>query len=149
MTLAEFTHILETYGSNAQRWPESDRANCLELVNSNPQAKSLMSSFVQLDSKLDAISHTEFPGLETRVLAQSLPPKNISKLDKFIAWLLPESDPFSSLWRPALTACLPLVFGIVVGNFYSFDFEVGDDGFQYWDDELLMLSFNDYSENQP
>jgi hypothetical protein len=39
-----------------------------------------------------------------------------------------------------------LVFGIVLGNYFSFGIGIEDDGFQYWDDELAMLSLTDYTE---
>ncbi|MCG8414581.1 MAG: hypothetical protein MI746_10230 [Pseudomonadales bacterium] len=148
MTLDEFTHILEVYGSDAEQWPDSQREACLHFTKVNTQAKALLASYQQLDAKLNTIAAPSFPGLEQRVLTQSLPAKQSGLLDSIINWLLPEADSWSDLWRPATAACLPLVLGIVVGNFYSFGITVEDDGFQYWDDELLMLSFNEYSGEQ-
>lgn len=149
MTLDEFTHILETYGANESRWPHESRDECQNFIQSNPRAQELLLSFSELDNTLNAIPQPHFPGLEQRVLTQYLPERQKHVLDKLISWLLPESNSFNALWLPALTACLPLVFGIVVGNFYSFGYDIEVDGFQYWDDELIMLSFNDYSGSQP
>ena len=51
------------------------------------------------------------------------------------------------MWKPVAAACLPLVFGIILGNFYSFGVTFESDEIEYWEDELSMLSFNNYSEN--
>ncbi len=148
MTLDEFTHILEVYGSDAEQWPGAQREACLHFTKVNAQAKAMLASYQQLDANLNAIAPPSFPGLEQRVLSQSLPSRQSGFLDSIISWLLPATDSWSNLWRPLTAACLPLVFGIVVGNFYSFGITIEDDGFQYWDDELLMLSFNEYSGEQ-
>jgi len=149
MTLDEFTYILESFGTDKRQWPESERAACQQLLQSSPEAQALLSSFARLEASLDNVPQPVFPGLETRVLNQKLPDKQFDVFDRLFTWLLPETDSIKGLWRPAAAACLPLVFGIVVGNFYSFGYDTADDGFQYWDDELLMLSFNDYSESRP
>ena len=149
MTLDEFTHILESFGAEQCQWPETERVACQQLLQSSPEAQALLSSFRRLEASLDTIPQPVFPGLETRVLNQELPDKQLDIFDRLFSWLLPETDSVDRLWRPAVAACLPLVFGIIVGNFYSFGYDSTDDGFQYWDDELLMLSFNDYSESQP
>jgi hypothetical protein len=39
-----------------------------------------------------------------------------------------------------------LAFGIVVANYFSFGVGIENDGFQYWGDELAMLSLTDYTE---
>lgn len=148
MTLDEFTHIVEVYGPDARHWPEAQREACRQFSEANEEARELLDSYHRLSENLAAIPTPAFPGLEQRVLSQSLPPKQSSLLDSIINWLLPHSESWSDLWRPVTAACLPLVFGIVVGNFYSFGITAEDDGFQYWDDELLMLSFNEYSGEQ-
>ena len=51
-------------------------------------------------------------------------------------------------WRPALAACLPLVFGIVLGNYYSFGISSEVDEFDYWEDELAMIALTDISESE-
>lgn len=146
MTVDKFNDILETFGCDSRHWPESDRETCLQLMAENPQAKDLFERHLLLASNLDQLQVPDFPGLEQRVLSQNLPPRAQGILDRFVNWLLPAADSGSRLWRPALAACLPLVMGIVVGNFTSFGIDTGSDGFQYWEDELIMLSFNEYSE---
>ena len=49
-------------------------------------------------------------------------------------------------WRPLSAACLPMLVGIVMSNYFTFGVDVADQGFQAWDDELVMLSLTDTSE---
>ena len=88
-----------------------------------------------------------FSGLEAKILGQSLPPRTPSLLEQLLEWLLPNSGFTLRLWQPVAAACLPLVFGIVLGNFYSFGVTFESDEMEYWEDELTMLSLNNYSEN--
>ena len=87
-----------------------------------------------------------FPGLESRILNQPLPERNRGLFEAAVNWLMPEGSLGNQVWRPAIAACIPLVFGIVLGNYFSFGIGVEDDGFQYWGDELAMLSLTDYPE---
>lgn len=147
MTVDKLNDILETCGCDSSHWPEPDKQECLKLIASDARARALFERHQFLASQLDQIPVPRFPGLEQKILSQGLPPRASSLLDRFVNWLLPASDGGSRLWRPALAACLPLVMGIVVGNFTSFGIDTGSDGFQYWEDELTMLSFNEYSDN--
>ena len=65
-------------------------------------------------------------------------------LDQALDWLLPRSDRLLAwIWRPALVACLPLVCGIYMANFFSF----GITGPELaWEEELSLLALNDYAE---
>lgn len=146
MTLDQLQKLLETYGCNESHWPLETREQCHSLIAREPAAQTLLKQYQMLDEQLDQLQSPEFPGLEQRVLNQDLPLRGTGLIDRLLNWLVPSSATGAGLLRPALAACLPLVLGIVVGNFYSFGFEAYGDGFQYWEDELLMLSFNDYSE---
>ena len=107
-----------------------------------------MQQFTLLEQSLDELAPPAFLGLETRILIQALPPQNQSLIDKLVAWLFPDHGSSLSLWRPTFAACLPLVFGLLVGNFTDL-VNLEDSGdYQYWDDELIMLSFNDYSDSE-
>ena len=61
-------------------------------------------------------------------------------------WLISDENFSKQVWRPIVAACIPLAFGIVLGNYFSFSIGIEDYGFQYWDDELVMLSFTDFTE---
>ncbi len=147
MTLDEFSLVLDTYGNDRDNWPVETLAECESLLNSNFEARQLLQSHNQLAEALNRIPTPEFPGLESRVLNQYLPPRLRSPVDRLMEWLLPESSSVVGFWRPAMAACLPLVFGIVLGNYYSFGIDNSYE-FDNWDDELLMIAFTDTETGQ-
>lgn len=143
MTLIEFERTLELFGSQPKAWPQDIRLACEALLRSSKDARQLLNEYSELDTLLSDIKSPSFSGLEQRILNQELPSQQ-SWMDSFIRWLVP--DGFNlQLWRPAAAACLPLFFGIVVGNFYSFGISEQDPALEYWDDELTLLSLNDLS----
>lgn len=147
MKIEEFTRIVETYGSESTRWPAELREECIAYMASDPTARTLINRQWELEKLLDQMPVPAFSGLESRVLNQPLPAHKGSLVDQVLTWLLPENSFGKLIWRPAMLACLPLVFGMVIGNFFSFGVGLENDGFAYWDDELTMLSLNDYTEN--
>ena len=146
MTLEKFTRIIDLYGCESARWPQSLLAECESFVTNNIEARTLLNQQYQVDESMEKLEVPDFPGLETRVLNQSLPKHNRSFFEEAMSWLIPDEYFGKQVWRPAIAACIPLVFGIVVGNYFSFGIDIEDDGFQYWDDELVMLSLTDYTE---
>jgi len=147
MNLQEFTRIIDLYGAEAARWPKRVRAECERFVANNVQARALLNQQWVVDELLEQIETPQFSGLESRVLNQALPEQNSGPFDAIIEWLIPSSGATQNYWRPAIAACLPLVFGIVLANYFSFGVGIESDGFQYWGDELAMLSLTDYTEN--
>ncbi len=147
MTLDQLNELLETYGCNENQWPTNVREQYQNLIARSPEAKALLEQHRALEEQLSSISVPEFAGLEQKVLHQTLPAREAGMLDRLVNWLIPANETPGKLLRPAFAACLPLVLGIVVGNFYHFGYDSISDGFQYWDDELLMLSFSDYNES--
>jgi hypothetical protein len=146
MTLDEFTRIIDLYGTESERWPRSQRAECESFLANNIEARGLLNQQWQIDDLLAKLEQPNFPGLETRVLNQPLPERSRSPLDAIISWLIPNDSFGKQVWRPAVAACIPLVFGIVLANYFSFGIGVEENGFQYWDDELALLSLTDYTE---
>ena len=146
MTLEEFTRIIDMHGSESAHWPKRLRAECEAFVANNIEARSLLNQQWSVDELMEQLEVPNFPGLETRVLNQTLPERNRSFLDPIVDWLLPQGGYGQHLWRPAVAACLPLVFGIVLANYFSFGVGIENDGFQYWGDELAMLSLTDFTE---
>lgn len=147
LTMTDFTEIVDRYGAAPESWPASVRAACQQLLSEDALARELLQQQRRLDMLLDAVPVPEFPGLESRIQNQPLPPRSRSLVDTVLEWLFPSNAPGKQFWRPAMAACLPLVVGIVVGNFFSFGISNESPGFDYWDDELYMLSLNDYTEN--
>jgi hypothetical protein len=146
MTLEKFTRIIDLYGCESARWPQSLRAECESFVANSIEARTLLNQQCQVDEIMGQLQVPNFPGLETRVLHQPLPKRSRSFSEEVMSWLLPDEYFGKQVWRPAIAACIPLVFGIVLGNYFSFGIGIEDDGFQYWDDELAMLSLTDYTE---
>ena len=147
MTLEEFGKIIESYGSSSERWPVDMRKECENFIADNSEARELVNRQLELEMLMDQIAVPEFPGLEARVLDQQLPSRKLAPLDQFLEWLLPADKSGKQFWRPAMVACLPLIFGIIIGNFYNFGVGLQGESFEYWDDELYILSLNDYTEN--
>lgn len=146
MTLEEFTRIIDLHGWESTRWPKSLRAECESFVANNIEARTLLNQQLQVDEIMGQLEVPSFPGLETRVLNQPLPEREQSFFEEVMSWLIPQENFGKRVWHPAIAACIPLVFGIVLGNYFSFGIGIEDDGFQYWDDELAMLSLTDYTE---
>lgn len=146
MTLDEFTRIIDLHGSESARWPKRLRAECESFVANNVEARTVLNQQWQVEEVMAQLEVPSFPCLETRVLNQPLPERNRSFLEDVMSWLIPDEYFGNQVWRPAIAACIPLVFGIVLGNFFSFGIGIEDDGFQYWDDELAMLSLTNYTE---
>lgn len=143
MTLAEFKNIIDTFGTQPEDWPEDAKKPLQALLESSAEAQLVFAEQTELERMLGQLQAPMFSELEQKILNQSLPPRQ-SWLDKLVAWIIPDS--FSlQLWRPALVACFPLVVGIVVGNYFSFGVSDQELALEYWDDELTLLSFNDFS----
>jgi hypothetical protein len=148
MILKELTKIIECYGTQSECWPEADRDAALDLIASDSDAKQMLSQYMQLNALLDQHQVPEFPNLESRILNQNLPARSKALLDKLLDWLLP-ATPAKLLWRPVVVACMPLLFGVLVGNFFNFGVNIEYvETAEYWEDELYLLSLNDYPESQ-
>jgi len=144
MTPERFAQIVETCGSQPERWPAEERLAAEAHCRESPQAQAMRAQFAQLDALLDALPVPAMPGLEQRVLRNVASLTRDSLLDQTLDWLLPHSDRLLAwVWRPTLVACLPLVCGIYMANFFSF----GITGTEHtWEEELALLSLNDYAE---
>lgn len=144
MTPERFAQIVETCGCQPERWPAQDRVAAEAWLRENSQAQALWAEFAQLEALLDALPVPAMPGLEQRVLRRAASLTRDSLLDRALDWLLPRSDRLLAwVWRPALVACLPLVCGIYMANFFSF----GIPGHELaLEEELSLLALNDYAE---
>lgn len=146
MTLEEFTGIIDLYGAESARWPKALRAECESFITNNAAARKLLDQEWVVDDLMGQLEVPGFPGLESRVLNQPLPEPKGSIFEELANWLLPGESFGKQFWRPAIVACIPLAFGIVVANYFSFGVDIESDGFQYWGDELAMLLLTDYTE---
>lgn len=144
MTPERFAQIVDTCGSQPGRWPAEERMAALAHCRESAQARDLCAQYERLEALLDELPVPALPGLEHRVLRRAASVTRDSLFDRALDWLLPRSDRLLAwIWRPALVACLPLVCGIYMANFFSF----GITGPELaWEEELSLLAMNDYAE---
>jgi hypothetical protein len=147
MTLTEFTQLLEIHGADSGNWPSAQRQAMLSLARDNSEAGDILSEFQRMDGLLATMEAPKFAGLGARIADQDLPQRQAGLMDRLLNWLLP-LEAGSSLWRPALAACLPLFVGVIVGNYSNFAMDQSSQATQYWEDELAMISLADYSANR-
>lgn len=150
MNLDLFQHLLETHGTDFQRWPDGEQ-NLEAFIASTPAAEAMLKQALLLDEMLaDIARNTEFPdlaGLQQKILVRELPRQPTSLVQQLLDWISPRQEQLlQTFWRPALLACLPLVFGLYLGTQFSFGIEeIPND----WEEELMLLSLNDYAETLP
>jgi hypothetical protein len=144
MTLERFTEILETCGAQAERWPAEERMAAENFLVNEADAQRLHGEYLQVESYLNGLPVPPLPGFEQRLLKSLRSMTQDSFLDRALEWLLPHSDRILGwVWRPALLACLPIVCGIYLANFYSFGVMETPNPLH---EELYLLALNDYAE---
>jgi hypothetical protein len=150
MSLQRFIELVDAYGSDSRRWPESERDAASLFHEQNEQAQQILSEAERLDNGLDAWMVPAFDGLESRLTNQPLPLRRSGVLERLTRWILPQpGQVVSQLWRPALAASLPLMLGLYMG------IQLEPDGGLYGadiytvsseEDELYLISLSDYAE---
>lgn len=144
MTALRFEQIVTAYGSESARWPVSERETALHYLAEHPAALALVEEYRELNHLLDAMQVPALAQMERRVIRSLQEATRDSLLDKVLDWLLPGQERgMAWAWRPALVACLPLICGIYMANFYSFGIEGAENS---WQEELYLISMNDYAE---
>lgn len=144
MTAQRFEQIVTAYGSEPARWPAQEREAAIQFLAENPAEKSLIEGYRELNMLLDAMPLPAFTQMEQRVIRSLHEKTRDSLLDRVLDWLIPRQQR-GMAWalRPALVACLPLVCGIYMANFYSFGIDSAENS---WQEELYLISMNDYAE---
>ena len=149
MTAQRFEQIVTAYGSEPSRWPELEREAAQYYLANNSTAQTLVDEYRELCQLLDAVQVPELTQMERRVIRTLQEATRDSALDKILDWLLPRQQRgMAWAWRPALVACLPLICGIYMANFYTFgvDSFSTDSAENSWQEELYLISMNDYAE---
>jgi hypothetical protein len=72
MTLSQFQRLLNTWGSDLQRWPEGERERAAALLRDSAAARELRAEEQQLDRALDAQPLPIALELRTRALRRAL-----------------------------------------------------------------------------
>ena len=145
MNRQEFIKLLEEKGSEPDNWPAQLHSRIDSLLASDAQAAEILAQYQQLDQMLRHLPAPDSSILKDRVSRQALPERPTSLVDSLMNWLFPQSGS-GLVWRPAALACLPLLFGVVMANYFNFGIGV-EQSLQDWDDELAMISLTDYSQN--
>ncbi len=137
MNTDEFRRLIESYGTKPANWPEHVSAEAMQFLQTSEAARQIVTIHEPLDKALDRHEvNLDLTRLDQRILAQ-LPAQQTHLIDQVLAWILPKPNHPSSFWRPALVACLPLVFGIAIGS----NLAIGTDTTsEYVDDELLLMA---------
>lgn len=139
-----FAAIVEAYGTEPARWPAEERSAAIAHCAKYPEAQALIAELRAVDEMLDQFQVADLSVLQRNVLNQVARTSAGNAFDRLLEWLLPHSERLMAwLWRPALVACLPLVCGILLADYFSF----GIEGVQNSrEEELYLLSLNDYTE---
>ncbi|OGT74876.1 MAG: hypothetical protein A3H44_15280 [Gammaproteobacteria bacterium RIFCSPLOWO2_02_FULL_57_10] len=144
ITPERFATIVEVYGSQPEHWPVEERAEASAFLAQNPSAQALVAEYQSLDAWLDQYRVPALPALEAHVLSQARNVSTGNAFDRLMDWLLPHSGRVLAwVWRPAMVACLPLICGIYLADYFSFGIESPQNS---WEEELYLLSLNDYAE---
>lgn len=142
--LERFEQLMAIHGSDIDRWPVDEQLPARQLLSESVTAQALHNDQLALDALLDAIPVPSMAAMEKRIIRNVSAETRSSLLDKVIDWIVPRGGSLSTwAWRPALVACLPLVCGIYMADFYSFGIESTENS---WQEELYLISMNDYAE---
>jgi len=149
MNLERFTLIVESYGADSQQWPGDERVEALEFSRTSSDAMSLLDQAAELDQHLALF---ELPNSELSVqriemgILSALKQGTLKqgrlkqgRLERLLDWVLPDFDDLAhTLWRPAMVACVPLLFGVAIGlTLTNNTYELSSD------EELSLLAFTD------
>lgn len=108
MTIERLSDILDAYGADPLRWPESERLTAQALAAREPRAAALVADAMATDALLDAApAEAPSPALVAAIL-KGRPQRPL--LVRIWRGLFPEMP----VWRPALgmAAALAIGFGI-------------------------------------
>lgn len=119
MDIEAFERLLETYGTASSRWPAALRDRAIELQATDAGRQAVLRHRA-LDRGLDQYTvKPDLERLEQRIMQRVRASR--SPIERLIDWLLPDTGAPATLWRPALAATLPLVFGVVLGSSLPID----------------------------
>ncbi len=133
MTEEQFENMLDTYGANPQHWPDEIRTEAEALLNRSDHCRQLLAPHRALDNLLDSYKARTPSSLHHRIL-ENLP---LSLSERILRWLIPGVP--TDLWHPIAAACLPLVFGVIVGASTPDNWAFEDEAALSWEQEEIYL----------
>ena len=135
--LATFSGNLDRWGPDLSSWPANEAAAAQSLLQKSDAARRELTHSLKLEETLSSLPPVTVPPALKRKLAT--PPE--SSPDDTMARLL---DWFAiSIWRPVLTAFLPLVIGFTLG------FLQAGDPADAQADQSSMLAFSSILDDYP
>ncbi|MEK7990967.1 MAG: hypothetical protein VSS52_008180 [Thiotrichaceae bacterium] len=148
MNIKRFTQIIEAYGADSKRWPESEREAALALLAISTEAQQLTQQADVLDSFLNLVA-VNSPSLQLQqnifnaVAAQQSTKSSDNAWQELIDWL------FGTTWqqhllRPALTFLLPLILGVFLGVQLTTETALTQE--VLWQTEMNLLAFDTSAE---
>ncbi|WP_353573333.1 hypothetical protein [Candidatus Albibeggiatoa sp. nov. BB20] len=147
MNIKRFTQIIEAYGADSNRWPESERQAALALLTISTEAQKMLQQADVLDNFLNTVA-VNSPSLQLQqgifdAVARS--PKPDDAWQELIDWL------FGTTWqqhllRPALALLLPLILGIFLGVQLTTVEDTPLTQEALWQTEMNLLAFDMNSE---
>ena len=126
MNRQKFESIVQTYGADAERWPDAQRADMLALVDADPQARAILGREAALDTLLSAMEPPVSGALEARIrndMETTLGGAGASARAIAPASEAPPVRQAAGAFVVALAACMTLgiittpdILGLVFGN---------------------------------
>lgn len=116
MTLARFSALLDAYGGEPSRWPESERAAAEAFLRSDAEARRLCADAAKLDGLLafeDAASAVE-ASAALRARVAEIPIRHAHAAKRPGGWFFQHA--FSAALVGALVAALGVLAGAVSGE---------------------------------
>ena len=143
MNIKQLTLIFEVYGSKPEGWPVDKVKEIYDLLETNSDAISLKEEFDEMDQTLNELYLPNFDNLTQQILDRQLPQRNSSLATDLLNWIWPAHRSIRHFWRPISAAALPLLFGIFLGNYFSFGINYESSDSEYWAEELTILALID------
>jgi hypothetical protein len=138
--LDRLSTLLDAYGADRARWPETERAAAWALVEANDKAHALYEEARALDGLLNQASVIE-PSLELKaeVLAAASRPRE--------SWVQ-ALWPFGAAWKPASALAAAVLLGIIAGVVLPNPLGGGDEPLESEIGNLAMSTVFDQENEQ-
>jgi len=127
VTSDEFADLLDRHGTDIAEWPGPLRNEAVRYARVSEEGRRMLAKSIALDAMLVDSTRVPVPfRLRDRILERIA----TNESPAWWSWIT------HSMWRPALLALLPLVFGFVIG-----DMTLESDGDST--DASMFLAFTD------
>jgi hypothetical protein len=109
MDPGRLSELIDAYGADPRRWPQSERDAAETLLAASQEAQALRAEAAALDALLDLSAAPDpSPELQAAILAGAQPPSGWRR------WLA-DFWPVGPAWQPASAFAAAIVLGVAVG----------------------------------